>query len=347
LLRGSSLSSEEYFKQFSNLENILRAIGIEVWDDSQEEIKELPNYSELTSQVQRCYFRFRNTIKTPNVAEHDAFHLLFVKTLRDSKPSSFLGPNVWFLTYDLTLSCCDRFIRTNFSFQEPSSSVMPGDLWNDIISPLLIGIVTEKDLVEVFKSFISSEFSPISEGLKTRVLANLGIDWTEFDWLEIEEIQEITSQKFVLDYLSRRQKLIKTESRQTIEQLRSEFNIAFSRLVGKISSRKIADTRSKLEEEKEETKRLVSSVKTLEEKEVKLKESLTEEQRLSLMMRYVAGLAGIALLIIGTIQIIIMRETVSLHIAGAYVAFLIIGGILLLIAIKPGQVTASIGAGTK
>lgn len=346
LHRGTSLSSEEYFNQFSNLENILGGIGIEVWDDKLEEIRELPKYSELASQVQRCYSRLRNMVKTVDVAEHDAFHLLFIKTVRDSKSSSFLGPDFWFLTYDLTLSCCDRFIQTNFNFQEPSSPVMPGDLWNDIISPFLIGIVTEKDLVEVFKSFISSEFTPISEGLNAGVLANLGIDWTEFDWLEIEEIQEITRQKFVLVYLSRRQELFKTEDKQAIEQLRSEFNIAFSRLIGKISSRKIEDTRSKLEAKKEETKRLASSVKALEEKEIELRETLTAEQRLSLRMRYVTGLAGIALLIIGTIQIILMRETVSLHIAGAYVVFLIIGGILLLIAIKPGQVTANLGAST-
>ena len=105
-------------------------------------------------------------------------------------------------------ACCDNFISGNFSFSERTSPVMIADVWNEIISPFLIGIVTEKDSVEVLKSFISSEFTPISGYIDAETLAKLDIDWTEYDWLEIEEIQEITTQKFVLEYISRREEIL-------------------------------------------------------------------------------------------------------------------------------------------
>jgi hypothetical protein len=354
LLSGKSMSPAEYIGQFSDIENLLNDLGVKLFDEDHEEIKELPEYNGLIEEVQRCFSRLRGRMKTIDVAEHDAFHLLLVKTLRESETDSILGPNKWFLSYDLTLPSADRFIRNKFNFSEKTVAVMIANIWNEIISPFLIGIVVQKDLVEILKSFITSEFTPISERVDFETLAKLEIDWTEYDWLETEEIQEITRQKFVLDYISRIEEFTKTGDSEAIEKLRSEFNMAFSRLIGQISNRKIDQVRIKLEEREKEAEALKRSVKDLEKIRNELRENLTSEHKarlhtlvLSLRMRYVSGIAGICLLFIGMLLIILMKETVSWQVTSSYIAFLIIGAILLLMAINPERVSGILGLGRK
>lgn len=354
LLNGKSASPAEYMSQFSDMEDLLNGMGIKLFDEEHMEIKELPEYSELVKEVQKCFARLRGRMKTVDVAEHDAYHLLLVKTLRESDTASILGPNKWFLTYDLTLPSVDSFIRKRFNFSEHTMATMIANIWNEIVSPFLIGIVSQKDLVEVLKSFVSSEFTPISEGIEVETLARLEIDWTEYDWLEIKEIQEITSQRFVLDYISRSEQVARTGDSEAIERLRSEFNLAFSRLIGQISNRKIEQVRIKLEEREKETEKLKISVKDLEKTRNELRESLTSEHiarvralKLSLRMRYVAGIVGVILVGIGSVLIILMKETATWQITSSYVAFLLLGAILLLMAIAPKRVSGILGLSRK
>ena len=354
LLSGKSVSPAEYMNQFSDMQLLLKDIGIQLFTEEHMEIKELPEYSELIEEVEKCFVRLRWRTKTADVAEHDAYHLLLVKTLRESDTVSILGPNKWFLTYDMTLPAVDSFIKKRFSFPEHTTAVMIGDIWNEIVSPFLIGIVEQKDLVEVLKSFVSSEFTPITLGVDIETLTRLEIDWTEYDWLETKEIQEITRQRFVLDYISRSEELTKTGDSEAIERLRSEFNLSFSRLIGQISNRKIEEVRIKLDEREKETGELRSSVENLEKVRNELRENLTSEHSarvralvLSLRMRYIAGIVGVSLVVIGTILIILMKETATWQTMSSYVAFLILGAILLLMAIAPEQVSGMLGLGHK
>jgi len=347
LLSGSSISQSEYMGELSDVVSMLDAIGVKVFDEEHEEIKELLEYSGLVEEVSKCFVKMRNRPKTVDVAQHDAFHLLLIKTLRESEVDSVMGPNVWFLSSDLTLSCAERFVNRKFDFSNRTSAVMVAPIWNEIIAPFLIGIVTQKDMVEVLKSFVSSEFIPISEGIDAETLARLEIDWAEYDWLEVEEIQEITKKRFVLQYISRREELAKTGDNEAIEQLRSEFNIFFSSLIGQISSRKIEQVKAELKQKEMETESLKVSVKNLEETKGRLGEDLNSEKKLSLAMRYIAGLSGLVLLAIGIGLIILMKETASWQIVSAYTISLIIGGLLLLMAIKPEQISGWIGLGQK
>lgn len=60
-------------------------------------------------------------------------------------------------------------------------------------------------------------------------------------------------------------------------------------------------------------------------------------------MRYVAGIAGICLLVVVVGLILMMKETASWQITTTYVTCLIVGAVLLLMAIKPRQVKANLG----
>lgn len=250
------ISWKEYIYEFLDMEKFLESIGVQIYHKEQEEIKELTGYPGLVDEVQRCFMRHRAAIKTYEVAEHDAYHILLVKTLRESETIAFLGPDTWFLTLDLTLSCTDRFVRRNFDFTKPTSSIMIGYLWDEIISPFLIGIIEERDLIEVFKTFIISEFTPIAEEIDAEILAKSEIDWSDYDWLEPEEIIEVTNQEFFINYLSRREEISKISERESIDEIRRDFNINFSRMIGRISNRKIEQIKTQLEIKEVETEEL-------------------------------------------------------------------------------------------
>ena len=345
---GSSLLWKDYVNQFSDMRSLLRETGIQVYDEKHEEIGELENYPETIKAIQRCFKIHRNREKKSDVAEHDAFHLLLVKTLRESETPLFFGPDTWFLTLDLTLPCVDRFINRTYRFSDTITPTMSGYFWDEMISPFLVGIVEERDLLDIFKTFVISDFTPISEDINAKVLAKLDIDWTEFDWLEIEEIQSILQQQFVLDFVQRQEEYSHTGDHEAIEKIRTEFNIAFNSFVGRISNRKIEDIRKQLAEKETQTKKLKRTVDGLEKSKDELRDSLTTEETLTIRMRYGAGIAGFILLSIGIIEIIRARvETSVWHITGSYIACLLIGAILLLMAIRPEQVSGILNVGKK
>lgn len=259
----SHISWEEYITNFQNIEDLGKEFGFNIYERNYDNIKELIGYDKTIRIVQQCWNIHRGRIKREDIAEHDAFHLLLVKTLREEEDSSFLGPNTWFLTLDFTLTCVDRFINRTFNFSDVTSASMNGYLWDEIISPFLTGIVEEKELVEVFKAFIISDFTPISGGIRSEVLIELDIDWSEFDWLEFEEIEEILSQQFALDYLQRQEELTEIGDRDAFAELRAEFNVSLASIVGRISSRKISQMQTELEEIKERERGLLTETNNL------------------------------------------------------------------------------------
>jgi len=323
-------------------------LGIKTYDEEHENIKNLDGYSDTIKAIQRCFQIHRRREKPDDIAEHDAFHLLLIKTLRENETSTSFGPNTWFLTLDLTLPCVDRFIGRKFAFSDPASPCMIGYLWDELISPFLVGIVEEKELVDVFRHFIISDFTPISEDINTEVLLKLKIDWTEYDWLEFEEIQSLLQQEFVLDYVKQLEELTHAENYDAIEKLETEFNIALNSFIGRISSRKIDNIKQQLDEKEKETQTLTKKVEGLEKSREKLRGSLTSEETLAIRMRYGAGIAGFILLAVGILEIIRgWIETATWHLAASYVACLVIGALLLLMSIRPQQVSGTLGFGKK
>jgi len=353
-LNGESISSDSFMDGFSDVSKVLEGLGVKVLEDEHNEIEKLPQYDGLAKEVQTVFFRQRDKPKSIDVADHDAFHLLLIKTLRESEQPSALGPSNWFLTCDLTLPSTEKFIRNEFNFTDSTSPVMIPSIWNEIISPFLIGIVTQKDLVEVFKSFISSDFTPMSDGINAGILAKLEIDWSEYDWLEYHELQEITNKKFIIQYLSQAEELTKAGNTQAIEELRREFHLSFSRLIGEISGRKISSVQDELAKKEKETTTLKTAVSEMKDVQDSLKSSLSTEHdartkvtTLSVRMRYISGFSGICLLLVGTVLMILLKETASVQIVAAYSVFFIIGSLLLLMAIAPERVSGTVGIGHK
>lgn len=249
--KNDSTKWKEHIANFQNIEELGKKYNFNIYDKNHDDLKDLIGYDKTIRVVQQCFNLYRKRKKPEKVAEHDTFHLLLIKTIREDEINTFTGPDAWFYTSDLTLPCVDRFINRAFKFSDLTSASVSPSLWDEIISPLLVGVVEEKELVEVFKAFLISDFTPISEGVRPNVLLKLNIDWSEYDWLEFEEIGEILSQQFVLDYLERQEELTRISNHEALEQLRSEFNRSLTSMVGRISSRKIDQIKTELKETEE------------------------------------------------------------------------------------------------
>jgi predicted nucleic acid-binding protein len=352
LANNEASSIDEFMGKYSDLTKILVSFGVEIYEKEHDEIPKLPSYDGLVREIQLCFYRLRDKPKSDEVAKHDAFHLLLMKELREPNKASLLGPDSWFLTCDLTLPLTDKYLRTEFDFSDKTSPIMIPSIWNEIISPFLVGIVTQKDLIEVFKSFISSDFTPTSEGINAGVLAKLEIDWSEYDWVENEEIQKITNMQFVLQYLTKAEELTKVGDFKELENLRHEFNLEFSKIIGDLSRRKIAVAQQQLAKKTQEAESLVGAVEELETVQTNLSKDLSSERvartkatTLSLRMRYIAGVLGIILVSVGTILTVLLKETASLQIVIAYSVFFLVGAILLLMSIAPERVSGIVGVG--
>ena len=379
--KGYEGSIEKFYSDFKDMPFFLEKNRIKYIDEVNEELTKIKGYDNLIYQIQRCFMLHRGVEKKENIAEHDAYHIIFVKTLRESETATFLGSNNWFLTYDLTLPCVDLYVNRVFYFSNETSANMIAYLWEEIISPFLIGKVKESELIEVFKQFLDSDFRPISNRALDPSIIKLDIDWSEFDWLEYEEIKEMVQQKFVIDYIERQIDISQTGDERALNDARDKFNISLTSYVAKIAQRKIYDVEmstkekiteleaaaqkeindikrtskkqiksveKKLEEKEQETEKLRTTVEELVETKDTLSKNLNKEVTLTLRMRYAAGISGLVLFLVGIFGIIwVIPTNVSLNISAAYVACLIIGAFLLLLSIKPEQISGSINLGIK
>ena len=78
-----------------------------------------------------------------------------------------------------------------------------------------------------------------------------------------------------MQYLGQAEPLTIAKNTKALEELRREFNISFSRLIGEISNRKIANVRKELAKKSEETEALKSTVNELKTVQIGLQSDLS------------------------------------------------------------------------
>ena len=146
----------------------------------------------------------------------------------------------------------------------------------------------------------------------------------------------------------------KTGDTEALEEIRREFNLSFSRMIGAISNRKVASANEALMKKAEENKQLETQVAELKTTEKTLKQNLTSEQsvkkRISMLivrMRYMSGFLSVLAIATGIILIILLRDTMNFQWVAIIALCLLSGIILLLMAIAPEQVTGNLAFGNK
>lgn len=100
--RGSVLSWDDYYIKRQRWHEELAEAGVVIDTEEYEWVLQLPEYETVVEALQLVAENFKFP-KSLRVAEHDAFHLLLVRELRQRTSRGKASAQFWFLTQDLTL----------------------------------------------------------------------------------------------------------------------------------------------------------------------------------------------------------------------------------------------------
>lgn len=197
-----SLTWQGFYLQMRQIEKLAGERGIKFLYRKEFDLDKLPSkelFEPLSGRVYACA-RLRGNPKSKAVSQHDAYHLLLVRKLRDEVPSDMLGPSFWFLTYDTSLLCADEglndFLKTPLA--PPSSFV--ADLWLTMIAPFLGPKIPEDRLAEAFVNLMKTRFATVPSGLTApRIVEVLG-HWLPYKTLSDADLEAIMSDALVTKY---------------------------------------------------------------------------------------------------------------------------------------------------
>ena len=227
----SSLTWQQYYEKMSNLEDTLKKFNIEVVNVDNVQLVDEKNFRKVTDEVIRVWAKYRYGKKEADVAEHDAFHLLLIKELREKdNRKSTLGPNYWFLTRDSTLGQVNQLINSLEIFKSHLSSSIKESVWVDFITPFLNSQTRKEEIYVVFADLLRSEFMTIPKGISSRTLIEIQGEWTKYEWLSTEAIEDILKDTVMQTLASKLAKLDPDddESKEVVKEMRQHFDTLLS-----------------------------------------------------------------------------------------------------------------------
>lgn len=264
----SSLTWESYYLQMRQIKSMAAREGIQFWYKKEFTLAKLPNKEYLEQLRGRVYgcANIRGYPKSKSVAEHDAYHLLLVRKLREEIPPDMLGPSCWFLTLDSSLHCTDeglnQFMSTPF---DPPSSFM-ADLWVSTISPFLGPEISESRLADAFAHLMSTRFATMPTGLSADAVVETLGNWLPYDKLSDKDIELILADALVVKYYNElKEARIKDPSR--VEELAAKVRQKVDKKVYEIFDARVSDAEIK-EQEAERKKEEAERVASLREKQL-------------------------------------------------------------------------------
>lgn len=257
-----SLTWQGYHLQLRQTKFMAYEKGISLWYKKEFDIDQLPNkdlFEPLTQYVFTCSNRKGNPKPRP-VSEHDAYHLLLIRKLREEVPSDILGPSCWFLTLDSTLLCADdglnKLMATPF---DPPSSFM-ADMWIPIISPFLGPEISEKRLSEAFAHLMSTHFATIPSKMNADMVLETLSKWLPYEKLTNKEIEAILSDGLVIKYYNQL-KEAKIKDLSKVEALSNKIHEKVDEKVFEIYDFRVTQAESgkkQAESEKEEAQKVAN-----------------------------------------------------------------------------------------
>lgn len=165
------ISIDDFFAMYQHLEDLLAEQGIEIKDTLCQEVQEAPELMEEISKLNGS-LDYYGYYKAPPVAEHDAFHRLLIKKLREKEPRTWSEARFWFITCDTNLPRFDRFARkkpTEIPF------CILADQWVQVARSLL---PRTPDFDQAFADLLSSPYLRSYKGLPSdlalRITARIG-----------------------------------------------------------------------------------------------------------------------------------------------------------------------------
>jgi len=217
------LKWNDFFYKLRTFEAILSKWGItehkealppfEVYEDGLE--------GPVTGYILTCWKSLTGGIKHEDVAEHDCYHLLLVRKLREAKPIDVLGPEFWFLTFDSSLLCVDKGINEIIGSKYDLPSSVECWAWMELITPYLAPKVSSKIGVEFFSDLMKTQLSLLPARISTKKLIEIQTPKVNFDLFSPKQVEAILSDQFVAEHWNRLVKAKLTKS-PTVEEHRKQ-----------------------------------------------------------------------------------------------------------------------------
>jgi hypothetical protein len=291
-LNETSLTWDNYYFQLRQIRAFIREKGIDYWYKKEFDPTRLPNKEFLEPLGGRVYgcARLQGNPKSKEVCEHDAYHLLLVRKLREEVGPDALGPSFWFFTLDSTLNCADEGLNELIHLPlEPPSSFM-ANLWISHITPFLGARVPERRLAEAFAHLMSTPFASIQTGLSAEMVIETLSPWLPFSKLTDKDIEAIIGDALVTQYYEELKEARATDPRR-IEELAEKLRNRVDERVFQVFDELVAE--AQIGREKAEKERI--------EKENQL---TAETQRKKLILNFCL-VFGIAFIIPGFVFLIL------------------------------------------
>lgn len=248
-----SLTWQGFYLQMRQIEKLAGERGIKFLYRKEFDLDKLPSkelFEPLSGRVYACA-RLRGNPKSKAVSQHDAYHLLLVRKLRDEVPSDMLGPSFWFLTHDTSLLCADEglndFLKTPLA--PPSSFVV--ELWLTIIAPFLGPKISEDRLAEAFVNLMKTRFATVPSGLTAPKIIEVLGHWLPYKTLSDADLEAIMSDALVTKYYEQLK-----EARIKRSRLVSEFKEKLREEVDKKVYNIFDDRVASAQQERDEAKKL-------------------------------------------------------------------------------------------
>ena len=174
--------------------------------DPHLDIIENERFKEMSEYVSKANLR-----KSPVTVEHDSFHLLLIKALREeSIEPDLLGSNVWFVTDD------DSLKRTEKWFQDASqfdSSIQIEKIVGILSKFLFLETEEKRDMVSFLIDLLESKFPSKVDKIRVDDLIEVADEWMNYKELTTEEIVGVLANTTMQSNLARIRKAKKEGKR--------------------------------------------------------------------------------------------------------------------------------------
>jgi len=127
--------------------------------------------------LSNAVFRASYFTKPVSVSNHDAYHILLIRSFREKEGVSPLGTRYWFLTLDYSLDRAERNFDKEVLQAETIPSSIHGNAWLEMISPFMHPDIVKSETSVVFSKILSSHFPVATEVLDPYDVADLSGEW--------------------------------------------------------------------------------------------------------------------------------------------------------------------------
>ena len=198
----SSLTWDQYYSEMKQVENLADNLGIHVYEEKEEHLSDAESLrilEHLSSEVYRSGRRRLDVmfIKSGSVSEHDAYHLLLVRRLREEFPSKSLGPSCWFLTYDVSLLEADKALNSLLKSPHAAPSSLLVDTWALIASLFSDNHLEKENLAIIFIDLFRNHFATSLRGISASMIVEVLSPYLSYKSLSDDDLKAVLDDEHV------------------------------------------------------------------------------------------------------------------------------------------------------